>query len=43
MIVLDGSVPSALFHLLMAFYALAALALGLWIYKKNDTEFLYYV
>ncbi|MCR5576082.1 MAG: ABC transporter permease [Oscillospiraceae bacterium] len=42
-IVLDGTIPSALFHLLMAFDALAVLALGIWIYKKFDTEFLYYV
>ena len=43
MIVLDGVIPSACLHLLIAFDALAALALGIWIYRKNDTEFLYYV
>ena len=42
-IVIDGTIPSAGFHLLMAFDALAVMALGLWIYKKNDTEILYYV
>lgn len=42
-IVLDGTIPSPGFHLLMAFDALAVLALGIWIYKKFDTEFLYYV
>ena len=43
MIVLDGEIPSACLHLLIAFDALAVLALGIWIYRKNDTEFLYYV
>ncbi len=43
MIVLDGVIPSACLHLLIAFDALAVLALGIWIYRKNDTEFLYYV
>ena len=43
MIVLDGAIPSALFHLLIAFDTLAVLALGIWIYRKYDTEFLYYV
>ena len=42
-IVIDGSIPSIEFHVLMAFYAFAVLFLGIWIYKKNDTEFLYYV
>lgn len=43
MIVLDGVIPTAGLHLLIAFDALAVLALGIWIYRKNDTEFLYYV
>lgn len=42
-IVLDGTPPSAGFYLLMAFDAVVVLTLGIWIYKKNDTEFLYYV
>ena len=42
-IVLEAEIPGAGFHALMAFDALAVLLLGLWIYKKNDTEFLYYV
>ena len=42
-IVLDGAVPSVCLHLLIAFDALVVLALGIWIYRKNDTEFLYYV
>lgn len=42
-IVIDGVIPSRGFHLLMAFDALAALAIGMWIYKKKNHEFLYYV
>ena len=42
-IVLDGTPPSAGFHLLMAFDAVVVLTLGIWIYIKNDKEFLYYV
>ena len=42
-IVIDGAVPSAGFHLLMAFDALAALGVGIWLYRKYDTEFLYYI
>ena len=43
MIVLEGMIPPAGLHLLMAFDVLAVLMLGIWIYRKNDTEFLYYV
>ncbi len=42
-IVLDNTVPSFGFHLIIAFYSLLALVIGILIYKKNDTEFLYYV
>ena len=42
-IVLDGVFPSVGFHALMAFDALAALFIGIWMYRKYDTEFLYYV
>ena len=42
-IVLDGMIPPAGLHLLMAFDVLVVLTLGIWIYRKNDTEFLYYV
>lgn len=42
-IVLDASVPSAAFHLLMAAEALFALWLGCRIYKKYNHQFLYYV
>ncbi len=42
-IVIDASVPSAQFHLLMLADALLVFALGAWMYKKYNTEFLYYV
>ena len=42
-IVLDGNLPSLPFHLLILFYALAALAVGGLIYKKKNHAFLYYV
>ena len=42
-IVIDGTVPTVWFHLLMLFDALAALGLGCWMYKKYNTRFLYYV
>ena len=42
-IVLDGVIPSPGFHLLMAFDALMVLGIGAYIYRKFNTEFLYYV
>ena len=42
-VVLDGNIPSLGFHLLCAFYALAAVGVGALIYKKNNHKFLYYV
>lgn len=42
-VVLDGSIPSLSFHLLCAFYAVAAMCIGMLIYKKNNHKFLYYV
>ncbi len=42
-VVLDGHLPSFAFHLLVLFYALAALFIGGLIYKKNNHKFLYYV
>lgn len=42
-VVIDGTIPSVGFHLLMAFDALLFLAIGAWIYKKYNHEFLYYV
>lgn len=42
-IVIEGSVPSPQFHILMFGYAVIALLAGALIYKKYNTEFLYYV
>ncbi len=42
-IVIDSTIPSAGFHLLMLADALIALGLGAWMYKKYNTRFLYYV
>lgn len=42
-IILDGAFPSAGFHALIAFDAFAVLLIGIWMYRKYDTEFLYYV
>lgn len=42
-IVIDMAVPSVWFHLLMAADALIALGIGCWMYKRNNTKFLYYV
>ena len=42
-IVLDGVIPSPGFHLLAAAYALAALAIGTFVYRKYNHEFIYYV
>ena len=42
-IVIEGHIPTLSFNLICIFYALLALLLGLWIYKKKNHEFLYYV
>lgn len=42
-IVIDGTIPTIWFHLLAAAYAIGAFALGAFIYKKYNHEFLYYV
>lgn len=42
-IVIDGVIPSVSYHLLCAFYALLAFAIGAFIYKKYNYRFLYYV
>lgn len=42
-IILEGRVPSLEYHALALFYALAAVAIGAWIYKRNNHKFLYYV
>ncbi len=42
-IVIEATIPTVWFHLLMAGDAVAVLALGCWMYKKYNTKFLYYV
>ena len=42
-VVLEGNIPSLAFHLLCAFYALFAAAIGGYIYKKYNHSCLYYV
>lgn len=42
-VVLDGNIPSMLFHFLCAAYALVTVIIGGWIYKKYNHKFLYYV
>lgn len=43
LVVLNGTVPSVQFHLLLAAYAALALLLGGLMYKKKNHQFLYYV
>ena len=43
LIVIDGVIPSAGFHLLCLFYALFYLFLGMGMYKKYNHSFLYYL
>jgi len=42
-IVIEATIPTVWFHLLMAVDVLAVLGLGCWMYKKYNTKFLYYV
>ena len=42
-VVIDGSLPSPAYHLLCLFYAGIFLALGCYIYKRYNRQFLYYV
>jgi len=42
-IVIENTIPSLEFHLLMAAYVVIVFGLGCWIYKKYNAEFLYYV
>ena len=42
-IIIEATIPSLWFHLLMLFDALLVIGLGCLIYKKNNTKFLYYV
>lgn len=42
-IVIEATIPTVWFHLLMAADTAAVLAVGCWMYKKYNTKFLYYV
>lgn len=42
-IVIDMAIPDPRFHLLMLVETAAVLAVGAWIYKKYNNEFLYYI
>lgn len=42
-IVIEATVPSVWFHLLMAADAVLAFTIGAWIYRKYNTRFLYYL
>lgn len=42
-IILDGQIPTLQFHALAFAYAFIAFAIGAYMYKKNNHEFLYYV
>lgn len=42
-IVIEATIPTIWFHLLMAADVFLVLGLGCWIYKKYNTRFLYYV
>lgn len=43
LVVVEGTVPGGVHHLLCAFYALLVLTIGAIIYKKNSQKFLYYI
>jgi len=42
-IVIEATIPTPQFHLLMAAYVLIVFGVGCWMYKKYNTKFLYYV
>lgn len=42
-IVIEATIPTIWFHLLMAVDVLIVLGIGCWMYKKYNTRFLYYV
>lgn len=42
-IVIEATIPTVWFHLLMAADVIIVLGLGCWMYKKYNTRFLYYV
>ncbi|MGN1023855.1 MAG: ABC transporter permease, partial [Lachnospiraceae bacterium] len=42
-IVIDGIVPSLPYHLLCLFFPVFFLSIGMFIYRKYNTQFLYYL
>lgn len=42
-VVIDGMIPSVAFHRLCSFYAIASIALGIYVYRKYNHKFLYYI
>ncbi len=42
-IVIEATIPTPQFHLLMAAYVIIVFGIGCWMYKKYNTKFLYYV
>ena len=42
-IVIEATIPTVWFHILMAADVIVVLGLGCWMYKKYNTKFLYYV
>ena len=42
-IVIEATIPTIWFHFFMAAYVVVALGTGCWMYKRYNTEFLYYV
>ena len=42
-IVIDGIIPSPAYHLLCLFFPVFYLSIGMFIYKKYNTQFLYYL
>ena len=42
-VVIDGGIPSVEFHILCVFYALISIGLGIFVYKKYNHKFLYYI
>ena len=42
-IVIEATIPTIWFHLLMALWVAVVLGLGCWMYKKYNTRFLYYM
>lgn len=42
-VVIDGTIPSLLFHIYTLAYSLIFFAIGCWMYKKYNYKFLYYI